>query len=149
MAGVKHLSPPLGFYSGPTWDPLRLQDCCGMGRTAHPEACLPSSEMNLCPTQQECWWWQSFWANVFIKPRRHRAAQGRLSHLLHPHCIFMRNHSPLPVLGLYGHHQLSHSKLTIWRSGGGSVVPCWLGFQGVLNDWRSGRFWPAVHSPVL
>lgn len=27
---------------------------CGMGCAVSPKACLPSSEINLCPMQQEC-----------------------------------------------------------------------------------------------
>lgn len=46
-----------------------------------------------------------------MKPRRHRAEEGRLSH-----------------------PDVAVATLTVWRSDGGSVVPCWPGSRGVLSD---------------
>lgn len=84
------VSPSPELHWGSARALLRSEGCCGMGCAVSPKACLPSSEMNLCPMLQECWRWRGFWGNVFIEPRRHRAGQGCLSHLLHPHRAFMR-----------------------------------------------------------
>lgn len=134
------LEPPPPEIRGVLWD--------GMAAVS-PKACLPSSEMNLCPMQQECRRWRGFWWNVFIEPRRHRAGRGCLPRLLHPPRAFMRYGSPCQLSRFRVTVRRGESRLTIWRSAGGLAVPCSPGSRDVLDEWRSGRFSPAVHSPTL
>lgn len=84
---------------------------CGMGCAVSPKACLPSSEINLCPMQQECRWWRGFWGNVF----KSRVATGQKRTA----CLFFYT---LSVPLGHQHFAVATHNLAFWRRFGGSLL---------------------------
>lgn len=119
------VSPSPELHSGSARAPPRSEERSGTGRTVSPKACLPSSEMNLCPMQQECWWWRGFWGNVFIEPRRHRAGRGQpVSSLTPSLCLSPDTAHPASsgALGSPSIDSLQTHNLAFWRRFGGSLL---------------------------
>lgn len=129
--------------------PSQLPETCwdhrkalGWDKLCPPRPVYPAQRW-ICSMQQECWWWRGFWGNVFIETRRLGA--GRAACLVF-YTLRMRDGSPCHF---WRFMTTVTPKLTIWRSGGDLVVPCWLGSQVAQVDWRSGRFESGVHSLAL